>query len=389
MKPLGAYMAQVFTGERTFLSPVLRPVERAIYWCCGVDEKQEQHWVTYTVAMLLFSIAGFVTLYALQRLQDVLPFNPQGMCGGRADLVLQHRRQLRHQHELAGLRRRDDDELSHADGRADRAQLRLGGHRHRAGDRADPRLRAALGADRRQFLGRSDALHALRPAAALDRRGAGPGLAGLPQNLGAYTDATTLEGAKQVIAQGPVASQIAIKQLGTNGGGFFNVNSAHPFENPNAITNLIEMWAILVDQRGAHLHVRPMVGNTRQGWAIFAVMGVLFLAGHGHLLLGARGRASPRLRGLAHRPGAERPAGRRQHGRQGGPLRHRQLGDLGHRDDRRLERLGQLHARQLHAARRHRADGQHPARRDHLRRRRLRPLRHAAVRHRSRCSSPG
>ncbi len=178
VKPLGAYMAQVFTGERTFLSPVLRPVERAIYWCCGVDEKQEQHWVTYTVAMLFFSVAGFVTLYALQRFQDVAAVQPAGHVGGRADLVLQHRGQLRHQHELAGLRRRDDDELSDPDGRSDGAQFRLGGDRHRARDRADPRLCPALGADRRQFLGRSDPLHALRPAADVDRRGAGAGLAG-------------------------------------------------------------------------------------------------------------------------------------------------------------------------------------------------------------------
>ena len=102
---------------------------------------------------------------------------------------------------------------------------------------------------------------------------------GMPQNLGAYTEATTLEGAKQIIAQGPVASQIAIKQLGTNGGGFFNVNSSHPFENPTALSNLVEMWAILVISAALTYTFGRMVGNTRQGWAIFAVMGLLFLAG--------------------------------------------------------------------------------------------------------------
>ncbi len=102
---------------------------------------------------------------------------------------------------------------------------------------------------------------------------------GMPQNLGSYVDATTLEGARQTIAQGPAASQIAIKQLGTNGGGFFNANSSVPYENPNAITNLIEMWAILVISAALTYTFGRMVGNTRQGWAIFAVMGVLFLAG--------------------------------------------------------------------------------------------------------------
>ncbi len=102
---------------------------------------------------------------------------------------------------------------------------------------------------------------------------------GLPQNLGVYTDATTLEGVHQTIAQGPVASQLAIKQLGTNGGGFFNANSAHPFENPNAITNLIELWAILAISAALTYTFGRMVGNARQGWAIFAVMALLYLAG--------------------------------------------------------------------------------------------------------------
>ncbi len=102
---------------------------------------------------------------------------------------------------------------------------------------------------------------------------------GVPQNLGAYTEATTLEGAKQVIAQGPVASQVAIKQLGTNGGGFFNANSAHPLENPNALSNLLEMWSILSISAALTYTFGRMVGNQRQGWAIFAVMGILFLAG--------------------------------------------------------------------------------------------------------------
>ena len=170
VKPLGGYMTDVFNGERTFLSPVLRPVERVIYRLCGVNEKEEQHWMVYGVAMLLFSLAGFVSLYALLRLQAVLPFNPAAFSGrGRASR-LQHGGELRHQHQLAVLRPRNDDELSGADGGADGAQFRLGRDRHRARRRADPRLCAALGADGRQFLGRSDPLHALHPAADLHRR---------------------------------------------------------------------------------------------------------------------------------------------------------------------------------------------------------------------------
>jgi hypothetical protein len=140
---------------------------------------------------------------------------------------------------------------------------------------------------------------------------------GMPQNLGAYTEATTLEGAKQVIAQGPVASQEVIKMLGTNGGGFFNANSAHPFENPNALTNFVQI--VLIFSIGAALTnvFGRMVGDERQGWAVFAVMAVLFLLGVTTAYLGRGGR-QPGLHAA--------PPQRRQHGRQGGPLRHRQLG---------------------------------------------------------------
>ena len=203
----------------------------------------------------------------------------------------------------------------------------------------------------------------------------------MPQNLNAYTDATTLEGAKQVIAQGPVASQEVIKMLGTNGGGFFNANSAHPFENPTRADQPHPDAADLLDRRGADQRVRP---HGRQ-----PASGLGDLRGHGravprrrrHLLFGGSA-GQPGLRGIPRRPGAERTAGRRQHGRQGGPLRHCQLGAVRHRHHRRVVRRGEQHARQPAAARRHGADGQHHAGRDHLRRRRFGPLRHAAVRHR-------
>ena len=155
-RPFGGYMTRVFAGERTFLSPVLRPVERAVYWCCGVDEKEEQHWLTYAVAMLFFSVVGFLTLYALQRLQWYLPFNPQGQTGVEQSLAFNTSVSFVTQHELAVLRAGNHDGLPRADGRADGAQLRFGGDRHRAGAGADPRLRAARGQGDRQFLGRSD-----------------------------------------------------------------------------------------------------------------------------------------------------------------------------------------------------------------------------------------
>ena len=202
----------------------------------------------------------------------------------------------------------------------------------------------------------------------------------MPQNLGAYTEATTLEGAKQIIAQGPVASQEVIKMLGTNGGGFFNANSAHPFENPNALTNLVQIVLIFSIGAGAHQRVRPHGRRPAPGLGDLRRDGPAVPGRRRHRLCG-RGAGQSGLRRLPCRSDAERAAGRRQYGRQGGPLRHRQLGALRDHHHRCLLRRRQHHARQPDAARRHGADGQHHAGRDHLRRRRLRPLRHAAVRH--------
>jgi len=281
VKPFGLFMYRVFEGERTFLHPILRPVERAIYWCCGVDETKEQHWLTYTVAMLFFSVAGFVTLYALQRLQDVLPFNPQGMgaveqtssFNTAVSFVTNTNWQgyggettMSYLTQMAGLTVHNF--VSAATGIAIALALVRGFARREAKTIGNFWVDLTRGT-----------LYVLLPLSIV------VALAlvflGIPQNLHAYTDATTLEGAKQVIAQGPAASQIAIKQLGTNGGGFFNVNSAHPFENPNAITNLIEMWAILAISAALTYTFGKMVRDTRQGWALFAAMSVLFLVGVG------------------------------------------------------------------------------------------------------------
>jgi len=277
--PLGIYMARVFAGERTFLSPVLRPVENAIYWASGVDAQKEQHWLTYAVAMLLFHLFCFASLYAMLRLQYYLPFNPQGMTGVRWDLALNTaisfttntnwqnyggETTLSYFTQMAGLTVHNF--VSAAAGIAMAIALIRGFVRRSAqtvGNFWVDLTRATL--------------YVLLPISIIG------GLAyvwmGIPQNFDAYVDATTLEGAKQTIAQGPVASQIVIKTVGTNGGGFFNTNAAHPYENPTALSNLLTV--VLEFMIGAALTMTfgRMVGNMRQGWALFGVMGILFLCG--------------------------------------------------------------------------------------------------------------
>jgi K+-transporting ATPase ATPase A chain len=279
VKPVGGYMTRVFNGERTFLTPVLRPIEIGLYRLCGVCEDQEQHWVTYAVAMLFFSVAGFLSLYALQRLQASLPFNPAKLGPVDTDLAFNTsisfitntnwqsytpETTMSYLVEMAGLTVHNF--LSAATGIALAIALIRGFARRSA---------STIG----NFwvdMTRST-LYVLLPVAIV------AALffvwQGVPQNLHAYTNATTLEGAQQVIAQGPVASQEAIKMFGTNGGGFFNANSSHPFENPTALTNLVQM--LLIFAIGASLTnvFGRMIRDQRQGWAIFAIMGVLFLVG--------------------------------------------------------------------------------------------------------------
>ena len=380
-RPLGGYMTRVFSGERTFLSPILRPVERAVYWCCGVDEKEEQHWLTYAVALLFFSVVGFVSLYALQRLQWYLPFNPQGQTGGRADLAFNTSVSF----------------VTNTNWQAYSGETTMGYLVQMAGLTVHNFVSAATGialalALIRGFVRREAktignfwvdltrcTLYILIPISVVGA------LVlvwlGVPQNLGAYTEATTLEGAKQVIAQGPVASQEIIKELGTNGGGFFNANSSHPFENPNPLTNLIELLAIFAIGAALTNVLGRMVKDERQGWAIFAAMGLLFLAGV-TTAYWSELHGNPAFAQYNVEFDGQRHSNRRQHGRQRGAVRPGAFGLMGHGDDRHLVRRRQFDARQLPADRRHGADGQHAARRSHLWRRRLRPLRHPRLRHR-------
>ncbi|MGI6856268.1 potassium-transporting ATPase subunit KdpA [Mesorhizobium sp. 1B3] len=279
VKPLGGYMTRVFSGERTFLSPLFVPVERGLYRLAGTSEREEQHWTTYAVGMLLFNLAGFLLLYAMQRLQGVLPFNPAGMGAVPPELSFNTAASfmtntnwqnyggestMSYLVQMAGLTVQNF--VSAATGIAIAMAL------IRGLARASGRTVGNFWVDLTR-----GTLYVLLPLCVLLT------LAyvylGVPQTLGAYAEADTLEGAKQTIALGPVASQLAIKMLGTNGGGFFNANSAHPFENPGAFSNLLQMVSILAIGAAMTNVFGRMVDNQRQGWAIFATMGVLFVAG--------------------------------------------------------------------------------------------------------------
>jgi len=297
VKPLGLYMAKVFSGERTWLSPVVRPVERVIYRASGVDETREQGWLTYAVSLLAFSLVGLIVLYLFQRLQGSLPFNPEGMGAVKPDSAFNTAASfttntnwqgysgestMSYLTQMAGLAFKNF--VSAAAGIAVALALIRGIARRRAdtvGNFWVDLVRANL--------------YLLLPISVVGA------LVlvwqGVPQNLNHYVEATGLQGIAQTIAQGPVASQEIIKELGTNGGGFFNANSAHPYENPNAITNLIEMLAILAIPAGLTYTFGRMVGNTKQGWALFAAMAVIFLVGV-TIAYGAEAQANPALKGL-------------------------------------------------------------------------------------------
>jgi K+-transporting ATPase ATPase A chain len=277
---LGGYMTRVFNGERTFLSPVLRPVETALYAAGGIDEKREQHWLTYTVAMLFFHVGGFLILYALMRLQAVIPyFNPAEQSAVAEDLSFNTavsfitntnwqnyggESTLSYLTQMLGLTHQNF--LSAATG------IVLAIALIRGFARASARTVGNFWVDLTRCT-----LYILLPICVVYALFLV--WQGIPQTLGPYIEATTLEGAKQTIAVGPVASQIAIKMLGTNGGGFFNANAAHPFENPSALSNYVQMISIFAIGAALTNVFGRMVGNQRQGWAILGVMGVLFVAG--------------------------------------------------------------------------------------------------------------
>ncbi|MGK9052347.1 potassium-transporting ATPase subunit KdpA [Neorhizobium petrolearium] len=279
VKPLGGYMTRVFSGERTFLSPVLVPIERGLYAVAGTGEREEQHWTSYAFSLLMFNLLGVLVLYALMRLQGILPYNPAGMGAVPSELAFNTATSfvtntnwqnyggestMSYLTQMAGLSVQNF--VSAATGMAIAVAL------IRAFARASGKAIGNFWVDMIR-----STLYILLPICIV--------LTlvyvwlGVPQTLGPYVDATTLEGAKQTIAVGPVASQLAIKMLGTNGGGFFNANSAHPFENPDAVSNMIQMLSIFAIGAAFTNVFGRMVGNQRQGWAILAAMGILFVVG--------------------------------------------------------------------------------------------------------------
>jgi potassium-transporting ATPase potassium-binding subunit len=300
--PLGRFMARVFEGERTFLTPVLRPVEIGLYRVAGVDETREQHWITYAVAMLLFNAAGFLLVYALQRFQAMLPLNPADMSAVAPDLSFNTavsfttntnwqnyggESTMSYLTQMAALTTQNF--VSAATGIALLIAL------IRAFARTSMQTVGNFWVD----LTRST-LYVLLPLAII-----GALILvwqGVPQNIGPYVDATTLEGAKQTISQGPAASQIAIKQLGTNGGGFWNANSSVPYENPTPLSNFVEVLYILLIAAALTHTFGRMVRDERQGWALYAAMSVIFLAGV-LICYWAEGSGNPQFAALGLDPG--------------------------------------------------------------------------------------
>lgn len=299
VRPLGAFMARVYRGEHTLLSPVLGPVERALYRASGVRPEQEMSWQKYTLAVLLFSAVGFLFLYLLQRLQHVLPLNPQGLAAVSPHLAFNTAASfvtntnwqsyggettLSYLTQMLGLTVQNF--FSAATGMAVLVAFIRGLTRQKA-----------------QTLGNfwvdltRSTLYILLPLALV--------LAlvlvtqGVVQSLGDYQTVATAQngGPNQVLPMGPAASQIAIKQLGTNGGGFFNVNSAHPFENPTPLSNLLQALAILLIPAALTYTFGRLVGDVKQGWALLAAMTVVFVL-FAAVAIWAEARPNPALVGL-------------------------------------------------------------------------------------------
>ena len=287
-KPMGVFMTRLFAGERTFLHPLLGPLERLCYRLIGVREDAEQRWTQYAGGVLSFSLVSFLFVYVLQRLQGFLPLNPAGFGTAHApagatamtpDLAFNTATSfitntnwqsyvgettLSYLVQMAALTVQNF--ASGAVGVAIAIALVRGFARQQASSIGNFWVDLTRGV-----------LYLFLPLSLIGALFLCS--QGVIQNLSPYTQVTTLEGKTQIIAQGPVASQEAIKMVGTNGGGFFNANSAHPFENPTPLTNLIQMLMIFAIPAGLTYTFGRMVGDQRQGWAIFAAMSIMFLIG--------------------------------------------------------------------------------------------------------------
>jgi len=278
-RPLGGYLERVFAGDRRVPGAPLGSFESALYRLAGIDRTAEQTWFAYAVAVLTFNLVGFVLLYALQRLQPLLPLNPQQLGPVAPDLALNTSVSF----------------ATNTSWQSYAGESTLAAFTQMAGITVQSFLSAATGIAVAIALVRGFArqgsgtignfwvdltraiLYVLLPITVVSSlffvwQGA-------PQTLAGYADVTTLGGARQIIARGPVASQLAIKMLSSDGGGFFNANSAHPFENPTPLTNLVEMMLIFLIGVALTNTFGRMVRDERQGWALLATMAVLFAAG--------------------------------------------------------------------------------------------------------------
>src|SRR4051812_8393086 len=298
VKPVGIYLARVLEGQRTWLDPILRPIEHLTYKLCGVNADREMNWREYAFAMLGFSAVTMILTYVIERAQTVLPWNPQHLANVGADLAWNTAASfttntnwqfyagestMSYLTQMAGLATHNF--FSAAVGIVVAIALVRGIKRTQSdtiGNFWVDTTRTVL-----YILLPGSMIYALLLVAL-----------GVPQNLHAYTIAHTLEGQTQNIAQGPVASQEAIKMLGTNGGGFFNANSAHPFENPTPLTNFVQMLSIFAIPAGLTWTYGTMAKDQRQGWTLFAAMAALSIAGVA-ILYWAESHGTPALHGIA------------------------------------------------------------------------------------------
>lgn len=278
---LGEYMAKVFKGEKTLFSFILRPIEKLLYKLFSIDENQEMDWKTYSFSLIILSILGIIGLFALQELQHLLPFNPQGLGFVRWDTALNIAISF----------------VTNTNWQSYVPESTMSYLTQMSGLTVQNFLSAAMGiavaiAFLRAFIKKEtqtignfwvdltrSIVYILLPLSILYA------LIfvsqGMPQNLNPYAKAKTLQGQEQVIAQGPVASQVAIKILGTNGGGFFNTNSAHPYENPNPLTDYMQILGLLIIAAALPFTFGVLINNRKQGWAIFMAMAILYLIGLG------------------------------------------------------------------------------------------------------------
>ena len=336
--PLGAYIARAMAGERTPLSPAIGPVERLVYRGLRLAPGRDRAGRPYARSLLAFSLASVALAVPAAAPPGVAAGESRRVRRGRPDLALQHRRLVRDQHQLAELLAASHHELPHPDGRAGGAELRLGRRRHGGRDRAGARIRPPESRDASATSGPTSS--AARCTCCSRCRSWSRSCSCRAAWCRTSTAPATVRRSPvptQTIARGPVAAQEAIKELGTNGGGFFNANSAHPFENPTRSPTCSSSGAPVIPF-ALTVPFGRMAGDARQGWAVFAAMACC-CRGHrlGHL-------PAIRARTALPRPaGVDQAAG--QHGGQGGALRRRRLAASSRRDHRHLDRRGQLDAR--------------------------------------------